>query len=425
MGEYILFWVLIGAIALYTIIPDLLLHYLGIGAWKRQYSSGVALTFDDGPNPEITPQILDILARHQINATFFVVGKKAARYPDLIKLIQSHGHQLGAHSHNHRFAWFTSPWRTWRDWEECTSTLEKLTGEKVKWVRPPWGTFNLCTWLWIKIRHKQAVLWNAEGHDWLQRQNPQNIASRVLKQINDGSIILLHDDGGDVGAPLNTLKALDILAHKVVEEKKLPFVNLDFPRWSAARIIIFSVWNKWENVFSRFYKVERISSTNIFRLSQKLYRGPDLYSPSGDLLARNGDMVGEIHFDSLRLQDGENSLSKKGIHILSRVKQSLKVLAAYVERNPQYEGIQVFIGLTLINQGAKNLGFQVKEMPPTKTIRAVGLFQKLIMLIYNSSKKTSMKKYRGNQPKLVWISRQQLMEMWLPEPHEMPPSLLG
>ncbi|MDD3363571.1 MAG: polysaccharide deacetylase family protein [Syntrophomonas sp.] len=411
---YSAFWILLLAAALYTVIPDFLLHHLGVGTWKRQYTPGVTLTFDDGPTPEITPIILDVLDRHQVIATFFVIGEKALRYPELIKLIQARGHHIGAHSQQHRFAWFMSPWETWRNWEECIAALEQLTGKKVVWVRPPWGTFNLCTWLWLKIRHKQAVLWDVEGHDWLVRNNPPKINSRIIHQVKEGSIVLLHDGGGEDGAPQNTLQALDDLCRMIVKDKKLPLSELDLPEWSGGRKLVLGIWGKWENIFARLYKVERINSTNIFRLSKNCYHGPDLYSQAGQLLAADGDMVGEIHLDSNRLQGKEIDINKRGIYLLRLIRKSLPGLACYVDENPEYKGIQVFTGLTLINHGVQKLGFEVQEIPDTIFIRWIGWLQKLIMLIYPSSRKISNNKYKGTHPKLVWISRQQLLERWLP-----------
>jgi peptidoglycan/xylan/chitin deacetylase (PgdA/CDA1 family) len=219
-------------IAAYTIIPDIFLHHLGIGSCKRQSGSGITITFDDGPNPEVTPLILDILARHQIPATFFVLGEKAARHPELIKLILSKGHQIGLHSQHHRYAWFMSPLDTWKEWEEGLNTLERISQQNIQWVRPPWGTFNLVTWAWIKIHKKQAILWNAEGHDWQASRTPDQIIGRILNKVNEGSIILLHDDGGEEGAPLNTLRALEKLCCRIIDEKKLSIIRLDFPELS-------------------------------------------------------------------------------------------------------------------------------------------------------------------------------------------------
>ena len=227
----IMLGMLIFVVLVYTVIPNFFIKTLGFGSIKSQAASGVAITFDDGPNPEITPQIIDILDQHGLIATFFVVGEKAARYPELIKMIQDRGHKLGAHSHHHEFAWFMSPWKTWRDREDCNATLERLSVDIVVLVRPPWGTFNLSTWLWIKSHHKQVVLWNVDGHDWQRRRSSERIITRILKRIKPGSIVLLHDAGGETGAPQNTLSALDELCCRIVQEKKLPLVALKLPKF--------------------------------------------------------------------------------------------------------------------------------------------------------------------------------------------------
>lgn len=116
--------------ALYTIIPDLFLHRLGFGSWKRQYSPGVALTFDDGPDPMITPRLLEVLKRRKLSVTFFVIAEKAAKYPELIRQMVKEGHQIGVHSLSHHYAWFTSPWKTAREWTESVRILEQLMDKK-------------------------------------------------------------------------------------------------------------------------------------------------------------------------------------------------------------------------------------------------------------------------------------------------------
>lgn len=416
---YMIFIGLLAVAAIYTIIPDFILHRLGAGAWKRQYTPGVAITFDDGPDPEITPRILDILDRYNVKAAFFIIGEKASRYPDLVKLIHKRGHALGSHTQNHRFAWFMSPWATWQEWDKSTAILEALTGQKVAWIRPPWGTFNLSTWLWMKSRRKQAVLWDAEGHDWQARRNPEQIIARVLKNIREGSIILLHDAGGEDGAPNNTLNALEPLCQKIIAEKKLPLTALEFPRWPVVHRWAIKGWNKWERLFAKLYRVERIDSSNVFRLSRTLYKGPDLYSQTGRLLARRGDLVGEIHLDNARLW-GETDIGRKGLHLLGQIRSSLPALASYVAANPKYREVEVLVGLTLINRGVNRFGFQVQEMPLTIFTRLVGILQKLILLLLAPFGKTHLKKSLPSHPQLVWISKQQLLETWLPaEKHQI------
>ncbi|KNZ69672.1 polysaccharide deacetylase [Thermincola ferriacetica] len=405
--------------ATYTVIPDMFLHRLGIGSWKRQYTPGVAITFDDGPNSETTPQILDILDEYKVKATFFVTGENAIRYSNLVKEIKQRGHHIGAHSNSHRYAWFMSPMQTWRDWEECVSIIENLTGTAVQWVRPPWGTFNLVTWLWIKVRKKRAVLWNVEGHDWKVRRNPEQIASSILRKTKEGSILVLHDAGGEKGAPENTVRALKTICRKIVEEQKLPLVKLEFPDWPWWRRLVFALWEKWERFFARIYHVERINSTNFLRLSKTIYKGPNLYTSDGRLLAKAGDKVGEIHFESGRLRGNENDIQKAAVRALRLARESLPELARYIVENPEYKNIEVFFGLTMINRGVKGLGFSVQDISIKGLKRGVYLLQKVIKWIYGPTRKVRGSKHPGDQPKIVWISRQQLLERWFPTNDEL------
>ncbi|WP_034629708.1 polysaccharide deacetylase family protein, partial [Desulfotruncus alcoholivorax] len=213
---------------LYAVIPDLLLHWLGVGTHKRQNKYGVALTFDDGPNPAVTPRILDVLETHHVQATFFLVGERARKYPDLVREIIARGHSIGAHGQYHRFAWFMFPWTTWLQWEKGVATLKNITGMEVQLIRPPWGTFNLVTWCWIIIKKKRAVLWDVDGRDWQARRSPSQITARVMRGVRAGSIVLLHDAGGGPGAPENTLRALCDICRGITGNKNLPLVQLDF-----------------------------------------------------------------------------------------------------------------------------------------------------------------------------------------------------
>jgi len=401
-------WMLI-----YNLIPDLFLHYLGLGSWKRQYTPGVAFTFDDGPNPRVTPGVLDILDKYQVKAAFFIVGQRAELYPDLVRMIHDRGHKIGVHSHSHRFAWFLSPRQTWQEWEQSVKLLEAIVGQPITWIRPPWGTYNLATWWWLKRNHKQAIMWTAEGHDWNIDKQPIQIIERILKSIHDGSIILLHDDGGDKGAPFNTLQALEELCARIIGEKKLPLVELSLPSWPWPRRLLYRFWSSWERMFAQLYKIERISAFNVFRLSRARHRGPELRLPDGQIIARRGDTIGEIHFDSSRMFYDTSSPGKKGAHIIELIRTSLPEMARFVADHPEYDGISAFAGLTLLDQGVKRFGFQVQEVPPRVFTRWLGKYQQLIMRVYHNSSPRSLRDKYSRQPRLVWMSRQQLMDNWL------------
>ena len=407
---YLLLSFLMGGVALYTVIPDLFLHRLGVGSWKRQFGPGVALTFDDGPDPAFTPQILGVLKKYQVYATFFVVAEKAKKYPELIRQIKAEGHQIGVHSLNHRYAWFSSPWKTSREWTESVRILEQLTDNKIIWMRPPWGTFNLMTWWWFKRRKMRAVLWTAEGHDWEARRSAEEITERILKGVDEGTIIVLHDSGGELDARKNSILALEQLCEQIVQQLKLPLVPLEFPDWSVGQRVVFRVWEMWEHYYARRHRVERIDARNIFRLEKSTYDGPDLYAEDGKLLAKKGDAVAEIHLDNIRLQAKGRDMQRTALKAMRQIRESLPGLARYVAQDPTYDNLKVFVAETLLHRGVKGFGFNVQELPDTRKGRGIAWLQKIIMRVYHPAGKNRKNERLGNKTMLVWISRENLLQ---------------
>lgn len=407
---YVLLSLVLGVVAIYTVIPDLFLHRLGIGSWKRQFSSGVTLTFDDGPDPAFTPQILKVLKEYHVCATFFVVAEKAKRYPELIRQIKDEGHLIGVHSLNHRYAWFTSPWRTSREWTESVRILEQLTDNKITWMRPPWGTFNLMTWWWLKRHKMRAVLWNAEGHDWEARRSADEITERILKDTNEGTIVVLHDSGGEVGACENSILALERLCVRITQELKLPLVPLEFPDWKVGQRVAFRAWETWEHYYARSHRVERIDAKNIFRLEKSTYDGPNLYTEEGELLAEKGDPVAEIHLDNIRLQAKGRDMQKTALKAMRQIRESLPGLARYVANDSTYDNLKVFVAETLLHRGVKGFGFTVQDLPDTLKGQGIAWLQKMIMRVYHPAGKNRKNERLGNKTMLVWISREKLLQ---------------
>ncbi|MDR3288802.1 MAG: polysaccharide deacetylase family protein [Peptococcaceae bacterium] len=400
---------------IYTILPDVFLHRLGIGSWKTHYGSGVAITFDDGPDPDFTPRALDILAAHKVAATFFLVGEKARRYPELVRQIIAGGHQVGAHSWNHRFGWFQTPWTTWKEWGETIRTLESLTGQEISWVRPPWGTFNLALWLWMKKNKKRAVLWNAEGMDWKAGRTPTEITARLLKHIRPGAILLLHDSGGECGAVENMIQALPLICRRLPEEHKLAVSPLSFPLWTWRRRCFYRLWDQWERFYAWRFQIQRIDAASVFRLAKKRYQGPELYDKDGVLWAAKGDIIAELHLDNSRLQGTESDVRGVLLRAIAQFRESLPILAKYVVEHPDYQDVRVFAGLTLIHRGVGRLGFEVQETRPSWAVRRIGTLQKVIMSVYHPLGKGRNRQRLGDQPKWVWMSRQKLLAEWLKE----------
>lgn len=149
----------------------------------------VALTFDDGPHPTYTEQLLDGLAERNVKVTFFVTGENAALHPDIIKRIHDEGHLIGNHTYSH-IQLTSSNREQFRDELIQTNELiQSITGDEVQYVRPPYGS-------WDKKFETELnmfpVLWNVDPLDWCS-SNADRVANSVINEVTENSIILMHD----------------------------------------------------------------------------------------------------------------------------------------------------------------------------------------------------------------------------------------
>jgi peptidoglycan/xylan/chitin deacetylase (PgdA/CDA1 family) len=155
---------------------------------------GVALTFDDGPHPLWTPRVLDLLAERGARATFFLVGRKAEQYPELVRTIVQCGHGVGLHSYGHDRLFALRSERCVRhDLERAIAALEKITGTRPRLFRPPIGHTNPVIARVANSLDLVVVGWTIAGHDGVSGARPEVVAARVRGDLRDGSIVLLHD----------------------------------------------------------------------------------------------------------------------------------------------------------------------------------------------------------------------------------------
>lgn len=164
------------------------------GPLIRECDSGIWLTLDDGPCPNDTPAILDLLDRHDAKATFFVIGEKAARHPDLIREIRRRGHQIGNHTWSHPQAsfWCYGPFRTYREIIRCQRTLTEILGEAPKVFRAPVGHHNLFVHPILRREGLELIGWNSRGFDAVDCSLPK-VTGRFRSQTRSGSIVLAHE----------------------------------------------------------------------------------------------------------------------------------------------------------------------------------------------------------------------------------------
>jgi len=167
-------------------------QWLGPSDWHgRTDTSAVALTFDDGPSAD-TERILDVLGAHNLSATFFMLGRQVELFPEVARRVIDEGHEVGNHSYSHPIYLFRRPSETRQQLERAQETITKVTGARPRFARPPCGVrtpayFNAARRLGLR-----TVQWSVAGFDW-KKLTGSEIATRVLREVEPGSVILLHD----------------------------------------------------------------------------------------------------------------------------------------------------------------------------------------------------------------------------------------
>ncbi|WP_253514732.1 polysaccharide deacetylase family protein [Peribacillus frigoritolerans] len=193
------FIILLLLLIFYTVIPTVLIRVGSLGITKKINSNnGIALTFDDGPNPEYTIKLLDLLKEYEIKAAFFVVGSKVKSNPGIIKRMHEEGHTIGIHHFHHVSSWVLSPIHLRKQLEMTEKAITECTNEKVIFYRPPWGHFNIFTPLFS--RKYKGIMWSGIFGDWKVENCKNTLLDQLRSTSTEGSILLLHDCGETLGA---------------------------------------------------------------------------------------------------------------------------------------------------------------------------------------------------------------------------------
>ena len=173
---------------------------------QSQEPKPIALTFDDGPWANSTSQVLNILKKNKVKATFFVVGRQVQNYPQLTKQIVADGHAIANHSWSHQYHQFNQSGVV-REIDGTTELIYKTTGVKTALFRPPGGVMNNGLVSYAHEKKYGVIMWSADSLDWRYR-NTTGVVDRVLREARPGGIVLMHDGGGNRHA---TVQALPIV----------------------------------------------------------------------------------------------------------------------------------------------------------------------------------------------------------------------
>jgi peptidoglycan/xylan/chitin deacetylase (PgdA/CDA1 family) len=160
---------------------------------REEGSPGVALTFDDGPHPQGTPAVLELLRGAKAEATFFLAGEQVLKRPTVVAEIVAAGHRVELHCHRHRNQLRLSARSLLDDAERAKAAIEEAGGQAIADYRPPYGIFSAVGLRAIRARGWRPVLWSQWGGDWKVRATPDSIARHLTADVRAGDILLLHD----------------------------------------------------------------------------------------------------------------------------------------------------------------------------------------------------------------------------------------
>jgi peptidoglycan/xylan/chitin deacetylase (PgdA/CDA1 family) len=156
----------------------------------------IALTFDDGPDPETTPKVLSVLEKHKVKATFFCIGKKINQNEDLLQKADKSGHLLGNHSFSHSASFgFSSPTTMEKELNKTTALIEQTVGKKPMLFRPPFGVTNPTL---ARVLHKTGLIsvgWSLRSFDTIKHGD--KVLRKLKRQLKAGDVVLLHDNRKD------------------------------------------------------------------------------------------------------------------------------------------------------------------------------------------------------------------------------------
>ncbi|MCB1095520.1 MAG: polysaccharide deacetylase family protein [Verrucomicrobiae bacterium] len=163
------------------------------GHIQRTHSETL-ISIDDGPDPRTTPQLLEALERHRIKAAFFLVGQRAAKYPELVRAIHDAGHTIGNHTFSHpagRF-WCIDPWSARREIARCDAAIHAITGEVPTLFRSPVGHSNPFVHLTAAAAGKTVMAWSARGFDGVSTPK-EKVVAQIHASLTPGAIVVMHE----------------------------------------------------------------------------------------------------------------------------------------------------------------------------------------------------------------------------------------
>lgn len=445
--ETLLLW-LFYISSLYAFIPGLISRLFGFRVFRRGVSENTfALTFDDGPDPVYTAQLLDLLKRYDAKGTFFVVGSNAEKHPELIKRMHDEGHLIGIHNYVHKTNWLMGPGAVKKQIQKTGKIIEDVTGVKSHYYRPPWGIVNLFDF--AKRDDTQIVLWSGMFSDWRVRVGADRLTDRMMKKLRGGEVFLLHDCGATLGANKGAPAEMLIALERVLKEAKrkgLQSIRIDdlirtseeaknlakkgnsftgkavgasagAKQLSPFKRSLVFLWLVWEKLFHMMFHLQTANKEDPFlHYRIRTYHGDTVEMDGGGEL-RSGDRVMELHFDNKKLFEiGSRSKSpvQLAIKMIRCMEKELPILAKEFTDHPELHNAKALYGVSMINRGPEQFGFTVTDLPKGLFASSSTLYLKFLLRVIHPDGGSRLKQSAENLiPKLILMPTEMLVRQYL------------
>lgn len=429
-------WTPVIIVSIYMFIPWILTRIFGIGVFRRGQGNDrkrqIAFTFDDGPDPVYTPQLLDLLLKYNIKATFFVLGSKAEAFPDIIRRIHQEGHLIGIHNYTHLSNWLITPWSVIRKQvERSANIIEHITGQRPIHYRPPWGMINLFDFRMRKKFH--IILWSVMISDWRSRLkgDEQKLTKKLLTSIRDGSVVLLHDSCDNIGsfpdAPFYMLQALESVL-VTLTDKAFEYLRIDEmienkyrnrkQKMGLSKRGLVTIWLLWEKAFVLMFRIVPVNEKNtLFKLRVRQYTGDQViqFGDGGEL--RKGDRIAELHLDNellFKLSSTSRSMMHLTVQLIRRTEELMPQIRELMQYNPDFHDVKGLYGITLIHRGTQQFGFTVIDLPKGVFSLFTRIYLRLLLLVLHPQGKQRLKSRSDHLvPKIIAISKQELISRYI------------
>lgn len=414
----------------YAFIPGLITRIFGFRVFRRGSSENeFALTFDDGPDPQYTPQLLDLLKKYDAKATFFVVGSHAEQNPELVKRMYDEGHLIGIHNYVHKSNWLMRPATVTKQIMKTDKIIHSITGERSGYYRPPWGIVNLFDLKKKRRRRFKIVLWSAMFGDWRENVGADRLTERILSKLQPGEVMLLHDCGTTAGANPNAPQQMLIALERVLQEAEqrgLKSIRIDdmvkakenaperkVPRF---KLIVVKLWLLWEAIFHKMFRLKTVNPSDpLLHYRVRKYSGKSIELEDKTMLQK-GDQVVELHLDNEKMfQMGIRSRSPVhlAIQMIRSMEKEFPRLAQLLAQDPAAMDAKALYGVSMVNRGPEQFGFQIVDLKDGLFSTSSRLYLKFLLSVIHPSGQSRLKEHAQRLvPKMLLMPIGEFMERY-------------